>query len=267
MPVTRSFSAAFAIMLVALFAQPALAQRMFDEDGEQDQRNVAGVFDYYALVMGWSPTYCSERESGGYEPQCDRNDGRRYSFVLHGLWPQHERGFPGNCRTRRKPFVPQGVIDNMLDIMPSPSLIIHEYRKHGTCSGLDPASYYDLARKLFKSIKLPQRYANPMENQFSEVADIERDFLEVNPELRPDMFAVVCGGAGNRLKELRICMSKDGKPRACGANEDQRRLCSSQRKILLPPVRSSKIGPDTAEDREKMKVSPANRPRVIESLR
>ena len=45
-----------------------------------------------------------------------------------------------------------------------------------------------------------------------------------------------CGGAGNRLKEVRICFTKDGEFRACGRNEDQRRLCSAER-MYVPPVR------------------------------
>ena len=43
----------------------------------------------------------------------------------------------------------------MLDIMPSKRLIFHEYRKHGTCSGLGVDGYFDLARRLFESVKIP----------------------------------------------------------------------------------------------------------------
>ena len=42
---------------------------------------------------------------------------------------------------RKRPWVPQSVIDDIRDIMPSKNLIIHEYRAHGTCSGLEPAQY------------------------------------------------------------------------------------------------------------------------------
>ena len=51
----------------------------------------------------------------------------------------------------------------MLDIMPSRKLVIHEYRLHGTCSGLHPAPYYALARRLFTRIRIPERYQNPFE--------------------------------------------------------------------------------------------------------
>jgi ribonuclease T2 len=50
------------------------------------------------------------------------------------------------------------------------------------------------------------------------------------------MLAVQCGGAGNRLKEVRICFTRSGEFRACGRNENQRRLCSADR-MYVPPVR------------------------------
>ena len=62
------------------------------------------------------------------------------------------------------------------------------------------------------------------------------DFLAANPDLKPDMIAVQCGGSGNRLREVRICFDKGGNFRACGPNENQRRLCSANR-MYVPPVR------------------------------
>jgi ribonuclease T2 len=270
---SRLVSKYLAVFLsLSLISMTAFAQRSSDEDDyakdwqAKPERGVAGVFDYYALVLSWSPTYCSDRTDNGFDLQCDRSDGRRYAFVLHGLWPQYEKGFPGLCRTRKKPFVPQPVIDNMLDIMPSPRLVVHEYKKHGACSGLDPAAYYDVSRKLFRSIRIPKRYVNPYESQFVGVDELESDFLSVNPDLRADMISISCGGAGSRLREIRICFTKEGKPRACGSNEEQRRLCRAE-KMFLPPVRSSRTDPDTAEQREKLVVPQTARPRVIESLR
>jgi ribonuclease T2 len=203
----------------------------------QPPSNAAGDFDYYALVLSWSPTYCST-ESDGDDEQCNRNDGKRYAFVLHGLWPQYEKGYPELCRTARKPYVPQTVIDGMSDIMPSGGLMIHEYRKHGTCSGLPPETYFGLARRLYSNIKIPQRFVNPFEVQFTSPQDVETDFLRANPDLTPDMIAIACGGAGNRLTEIHFCFNKDGKPRRCGGNENQNRMCSSSQ-MSVPPVRST----------------------------
>jgi ribonuclease T2 len=207
-----------------------------DRFNTSQERNVAGQFDYYALVLSWSPSYCSTAGENADE-QCNRNDGKRFSFVLHGLWPQYDKGYPEMCRTARKPFVPQPLMDRMLDIMPSTSLIVHEYRKHGVCSGLQPDEYFGTARRLFTSIRVPERYSNPFEAQFLSPDQVVSDFTRANPQLTADMMAVACGGAGSRLKEIRFCFSKDGKPRNCGDNENQRRMCSANR-MFVPPVRS-----------------------------
>jgi len=209
--------------------------------GNSGERNVPGQFDYYALVLSWSPTYCAEKGQDD-DAQCNRRDGRRYSFILHGLWPQYDYGYPSECRLPRRPFVPDNVISSMLDIMPSRGLVIHEYRAHGTCSGLDPASYFATAHRLFDGITIPQRFRNPSDTQVASPADIRRDFAQANPNFKPDMIAVVCGAKG--LREVRLCLSKDGQPRSCGQNENPRKLCSSDR-VFIPPTRSTG-GPDSA---------------------
>jgi ribonuclease T2 len=203
--------------------------------------NQAGRFDYYALVLSWSPTYCASRERNDDDPQCDRRDGRRFAFVLHGLWPQHERGWPQDCPTRERPFVPRATIDQMLDIMPSPKLVIHEYRKHGTCSGLAPNAYFDFARKAFTNVKIPQRYVRPNQAFFVTPGELKQEFVAANAQLKPDMMAISCGGPGGRLREVRICMSREGQFRSCGRNEDQDRLCR-QGRMYVPPVRGTADG-------------------------
>ena len=62
----------------------------------QDRRqDTPGDFDYYVLSLSWSPSFCEEAEERGNgrrsQAQCG---GRPFSFVVHGLWPQYEHGFP-----------------------------------------------------------------------------------------------------------------------------------------------------------------------------
>ncbi len=195
--------------------------------------NRPGAFDYYVLALSWSPTYCATTGRDRNDPQCD---GRRpYAFVLHGLWPQYAKGWPEYCRTPRKPWVPRKLIASMLDIMPSPKLVIHEYKKHGTCSGLAPDAYYAQARAAFDRIRIPARYLGPNRAVTVSPRQIEVDFLKTNPGLTPEMLSVACG-RGKRLREVRICFSKRLELRACGPNEEQRRLCRLER-IVMPPVR------------------------------
>lgn len=235
----------FATAVVALFALfiPDLAEAQrapYRDDNKRGSKHVAGQFDYYSLVLSWSPTYCAGRRSKSYDPQCDIKSGRPYSFVLHGLWPQYNRGYPERCWTRERPFVPRKLINEMLDIMPSPKLVIHEYKKHGTCSGLTPRGYYDLSRKLFNQISIPKAFDAPGKAFMVSPEAVTKAFLTTNPKMRRDMMAISCGGPGNRLREIRFCFSKSGQFAPCGRNENQRRMCSAKR-MFVPPARISNV--------------------------
>ena len=220
----RGIAAIVAALFALTFAEPSAAQR---SEGR------AGEFDYYALVLNWSPSYCAgQGRSRPGEPQCSGD--RPYSFILHGLWPQYNRGWPQDCRTQERPWVPEELIRQMLDVMPSKRLIIHEYRKHGTCSGLSPNDYFRVARELYDQIKIPPRFQNPENYLTLSPAEVESEFLTVNPQLKPDMISIAC--KGRNLGDLRICFGRDLKLQACGVNETQQKLCASD-KVVMPPVR------------------------------
>ena len=226
MLLARTVKIALALALALGAGRAALAQR-----GEP------GQFDYYVLALSWSPTYCADGGDERDDPQCDGRSGRPYAFVLHGLWPQHERGWPQDCRSADRGWVPGPVADRMLDIMPSKRLVFHQYRKHGTCSGLGVDGYFKLARQLHDKVKIPPRFQRVTDERLTVgVAELAGEFLAANPGLKPDMLAIQCGGAGSRLREVRICFSKTGEFRTCGRNENQRRLCSAER-MYVPPVR------------------------------
>lgn len=53
-------------------------------------------FDFYVLSLSWSPSYCEAEGEQANGQQC--RAGRPYAFVVHGLWPQYERGYPENCQ-------------------------------------------------------------------------------------------------------------------------------------------------------------------------
>ncbi|MGI9404557.1 MAG: hypothetical protein ACR2OF_08650, partial [Hyphomicrobium sp.] len=89
---TRRFALSLLAVLAIVFSFAVQAQRApwpseyFDP---KPQKHVAGEFDYYALVLSWSPTECLTSTRGRSDAQCARRDGKRYGFVLHGLWPQY----------------------------------------------------------------------------------------------------------------------------------------------------------------------------------
>lgn len=209
----------------ALALLPALSPALADDR--------PGDFDYYVLALSWSPTYCTTKNGQKDRRQC--GSGRRFSFVVHGLWPQYERGWPDYCRTARR-YVPEGRIRAMLDIMPSKRLVIHQWRKHGTCTGLSQQAYFDQTRELFARFQVPARYVAPSRPILTTPDELVHDFVTTNLWLKPQMISVHCGRRRDRanLSELRVCFGRDLKPRACGHNE--RRACRAQT-LVMPPVR------------------------------
>jgi len=126
-----------ALSLVTASVGPAAAR------GTRQRAGAFGRFDYYVLSLSWSPQHCAQTRPAANDPQCAVP--RRFGFVAHGLWPQYERGYPSSCATGAAPDA--ALVDGMLDIMPSPTLVRHEWAKHGSCSGLDPAGYFALIEK------------------------------------------------------------------------------------------------------------------------
>jgi ribonuclease T2 len=200
----------------------------------QDRRqNAPGEFDFYVLSLSWSPSYCeqaSERGNSGRNQQTQCG-GRPFSFVVHGLWPQYERGFPDYC-TRPAPRLDRNIMTSMLDLMPAPGLIFNEWDKHGTCSGLGARAYFETVRKARASVKIPPEFIEPQESRTVAPAELEEAFIKVNPGLSNAAIAVSCDR--NRLTEVRICLSKDLQFRAC--EEIDRRACRRDQ-VVMPPVR------------------------------
>lgn len=189
---------AFAAMLA--LAAPAWAE------GER-----AGDFDYYVLSLSWSPSWCATDGAGRGAAQCDpRNDAH---FVLHGLWPQYEDGYPSYCRTvERDPSRSQSAA--MEDIMGSDGVAWYQWKKHGRCAGLSASAYYEAARQAYESIAIPQVFRSLGQTVELPATVVEDAFLEANPGLKREQITITC--AEGRIQEARICLTKDLTPRKCG---------------------------------------------------
>ncbi len=186
-------------------------------------------FDFYVLSLSWSPSYCEAEGPEANRQQCDA--GRPYAFVVHGLWPQFERGYPRNCQTSASKL-PAGTMRSLFDIMPSAGLIRHEWREHGSCSGLDQADYFHVLRAARERVVVPDEYRRLDGYRTVAPQDVENDFLQANPGLPADGVAVTCDR--RYLREVRICMTKDLDFRACP--EIDRQSCGKA-KTVMPPVR------------------------------
>ena len=223
---TRSTVLLLCAALIAIFAAPATAQ-----DARQ---NTPGQFDFYVLSLSWSPSYCeasAERSGRAPDQQCGE---RPYSFVVHGFWPQYEKGFPEYCQVPA-PRLDRNIVSSMLDLMPAPRLIFHEWDRHGTCSGLSARAYFETARKARAQVKIPNEYLELKTALTVTPDDVEDAFVKVNPSLSRSAMAVGCDS--RRLREVRICMTKELRFRDC--DEVDRRACRRER-LVMPPVRGAK---------------------------
>src|SRR5579883_2363004 len=98
-----------------------------------------GNFDFYVLALSWSPSFCEAADPERAGAQCEPGAG--LGFVVHGLWPQDEYGFPTNCRPAAR-FPSRMALETAKRIYPSERLARHEWQRHGTCSGKSPTDYF-----------------------------------------------------------------------------------------------------------------------------
>jgi ribonuclease T2 len=183
-------------LILLLFASAARAE------GEP-----AGEFDYYVLSLGWSSTWCSLTGDARHDPQCD--EGRGFSFTLHGLWPQFTEGWPSYCRTvARDPS--RGETAAMADIMGGSGLAFYEWKKHGRCSGVSAPDYFVLSRKAFEAVVIPEVLKDLAKDVTLPASVVEDAFLEANPALSADMLTITC--ESGMIDEVRICLAPNLTP-------------------------------------------------------
>ena len=181
-----------------------------------------GEFDYYLLVLSWSPEFCHGKPSAA---QCKEHR----NFVLHGLWPQNNDGsYPINCATTQP--APTD-LSKIKQIMPS-EIVAHEWQKHGTCSGLSGDEYFRLAATLFQSIKVPTDLVAPTRTATMRPAEFKKDLENVNPGYADQDIAIEL--RQGYLNAVELCFSKDDHPTptACLHVPD-----AKNRTFRIPPVR------------------------------
>src|SRR5216683_3386357 len=173
-----------ALAAVALWLTVAVTGIAVAQDRRQNQ---PGQFDFYVLSLSWSPSFCEAAGERGTPPQ-QQCAARPYSFVVHGLWPQYEKGFPEFCQ-QPAPRLDRNIVSSMLDLMPAPRLIFNEWDKHGTCSGLAPRAYFETVRKVRAQVKIPDAYLDPRQLLTVTPDEVEEAFVAANPGLTRDAIA------------------------------------------------------------------------------
>lgn len=186
-------------------------------------------FDFYVLSLSWSPEYC---EAHPAERQC----GRGYGLVLHGLWPQYQTGYPEFCS--REPMKPKWVKE-FSGLYPNEGLAFHEWKRHGSCSGLSPRDYLQFSQQLKQSFVEPGALKNLSKPLRITASQLNQEIVAANPGLSAQSISFSCTGAGRFLQEIYLCFDKTGdKGVACSADMQKRsRRSCGQADFLVRNVR------------------------------
>lgn len=175
-------------------------------------------FDYYLLNLSWSPEFCYKHSEA---PEC----AEHRTFTLHGLWPQRLDGtYPEHCSEQPPPADPE----RFRDLYPDAGLLRHEWETHGTCSGLDPDSFFIDARSAVRALHVPPQLAS-LDHQISLAPEaILSAFIDSNPGLPRASLALSCGN--NFLTAVEVCLNKQLQPMSCGPV----RSCRANAVRILP---------------------------------
>ncbi len=176
-------------------------------------QDVAGEFDYYVLSLSWSPNWCDLEGRAKGSTQCE--DDADFGWIMHGLWPQYERGWPANCPSnQRNPS--RAMTSEMADIMGTSGLAWYQWNKHGVCAGLTADDYYALARLAYEKVTRPAVLRDLTRDVTLPAPLIEEAFLRDNPDLSADQITITCKAGA--IQEARICLTRDLEYRTCGAD-------------------------------------------------
>ncbi len=165
----------------------------------------------YTLALSWSPEYCRSRKADRRDRrQCGGQDGS-FAFILHGLWPEtRTSAYPQYCKPTERLSV--GEVKSNFCAMPSTSLMAHEWAKHGSCMTDAPEKYFRAARILFGMMAFPDM--DRLSRRPLTAGKLREEFARSNPGIGRSSFVLDMNERG-WLREVRVCLNKDFRPRPC----------------------------------------------------
>ena len=216
-----------ALASIAVVAGAVLAGFVFQAQTPADTRQATADFDFWVLSLSWSPTFCAGQDNPD-SVQCTGD--KRWGFIVHGLWPQYESGYPSDCQMGPE-RIDYRFAEEMADLIPSPPLVFHQWRKHGRCTGMTPETYFATTRRAAERIRIAPSFT-PDHTSRQSPEEIERRFTEINDGMEPKGLAVTC--RSGMLQDVRVCLDKSLNFRAC--REVDADACTA-REIALPAAR------------------------------
>jgi len=200
--------------------------------------NSGAEFGLYVLALSWAPTFCCGHPD---KEECARlaDAYAGTHLTLHGLWPNYRddeaRGrdtypqFCGDyarCRNHHDRSCapdPATLPEEMRELAPGyvgdhDFLADHEWPKHGSCTGLDAASYFRAALAAMRA--LPGK-GTPEKLSTAIGHDLEVEALAGAFGVPRESVLLGCE-ADCRLTQVSVCLAHEptgaGKPVACPEN-------------------------------------------------
>lgn len=228
------------VLLAVLIS--GLAQRFWYQGDKTVKPEVSVDFDFYLLAMTLHPAFCADGHLR--KPEC--RAGRAVPISIHGLWPEKlaPGRYPRDCAGPPLDLAP-ALERDLAALMPgmADGLHEHEWRRHGTCSGLDDDEYFRhtlvFARRLDSALR---RHLTTTGGARASVAALREQADRASPGLGATLTfhcrTLRDAPADKRrepfLVEIRQCVDDDGEggaprtPIACAAVQRRDQGCGRE---------------------------------------
>ena len=237
----RRLLAAFALILALTPASHARQRRAAGDPG---------AFDYFLLSLSVAPGFCAISQANRGKDECrslSEQAFRQTPLTIHGLWPNRANVSvnrqPQDCDGPPLGTLPTTLRTDLRRYMPGgPRLQRHEWRKHGTCSGLPGDAYFATAVLLTQHAN--ETIGAAMRDQGMPGSELQistlLDAVAARDTALASAIVVNCrvprGGGRAVVDEIRITLSKDFSPIAASSVGMGQNSGCPQGKGLVPNV-------------------------------
>jgi ribonuclease T2 len=210
------------LLFLALALAATLSASASARQDTRDRGQAVG-FDYFLLSLSIAPSFCASSPANAEKSECrslSAADFRQTPLTIHGLWPNR-----AHVSTNQQPQDCDGPAFAISDTtqaqlrryMPAgPGLARYEWRKHGTCSGMDPDRYFAAEAQL--AAHANDTIGAAILAQGGTAVAIQA-LLQTIAARDPALAAAIIvdcrsprGGGDPLVQEIRLTLSKDLRP-------------------------------------------------------